>query len=98
MSLPILLRPEALADLLEARDWYEQQRAGLGEAFAEAVDQILARIEMMPELYGVVFRKVRQGKLRRFPYVLYYRVLADWIEVIAILHGGRDPRVWQDRV
>jgi hypothetical protein len=41
MSLPIILRPEAQADMLLARDWYEEQRAGLGAEFAEAVEQIL---------------------------------------------------------
>jgi toxin ParE1/3/4 len=97
MSLPIVLRPEAETDLLEARDWYEQQRAGLGGAFGEVVEEILARIHAMPELYGAVLRDVRRGKLRRFPYVVYYRVLTDRIEVIGVLHSGRDPQTWQDR-
>ncbi len=97
MSLPIVLRPEAQTDLLEARDWYEQQRPGLGEAFLERVDQMFSRIRDMPELYAGVLRDVRRGKLRKFPYVVYYRVLADRIEVIGLLHGSRDPKVWQDR-
>jgi toxin ParE1/3/4 len=97
MSARIVLRPEAEADLLAALDWYEQQRAGLGEEFAKAVDQIFARIEAMPELYGVVRRNVRRRKLRRFPYLLYYRVLSNRIEVIAILHARRDEGVWQER-
>ena len=54
MSLPIVWRPEAEADLLAARDWYEWQRSGLGEEFADAVETILARIEAMPELYAIV--------------------------------------------
>ena len=51
----------------------------------------------MPELYAVTFRGVRPAKLRRFPYVMYYRMLADRIEVLAVLHGSRNPRVWQSR-
>ena len=98
MSLPIVVRPEAQTDLLEARDWYEQQRPGLGDAFAEAVEEMLARIKEMPELYAAMLREVRRGKLRRFPYVVYYRVLSDRIEVIGVLHGSRDPKVWQDRM
>ena len=98
MSLPIVLRPEAESDLLAARAWYEQQRAGLGEEFAEAVDQIVDRIRAMPELYEVVLQNVRRGKTRRFPYVVYYRVLEDRIEVLAVLHGSRDARAWKQRV
>ena len=97
MSLPVVLRPEAQDDLLLARDWYERQSPGLGDAFATTVEQLLARVEAMPELYAVTFRGVRPAKLRRFPYVVYYSLLADRIEVLAVLHGSRDPRVWQGR-
>jgi toxin ParE1/3/4 len=98
MSLPLVLRPEAQTDLLAARDWYEQQRSGLGDTFADAVEQMFDRIESMPELYELALANVRRGKLRRFPFVAFYQVLADRIEVIAVLHSSRDPRVWQDRI
>ncbi len=98
MNLAAAFRPEAEADVLETRDWYERQQYGLGDAFRDSLDQIVVRIETMPQMYAVVFRDVRRGKLRRFPYVIYYRVLSDRIEVIAVLHGSRDPRLWQERV
>lgn len=66
MSLPIVWRPEAEADLLAARDWYEWQRSGLGEEFADAVETMLARIEAMPELYAIALQAVRRGRLRDF--------------------------------
>jgi toxin ParE1/3/4 len=98
MSLPLVLRPEAQTDLLAARDWYEQQRSGLGVAFTEAVEQMFDRIHVMPELYGLALANVRRGKLRRFPFVVFYQVLTDRMEVIAVLHGSRDPKVWQERI
>jgi toxin ParE1/3/4 len=98
VTLPVVLRPEAQADLLGTRQWYERQRTGLGDAFAEAAEQMIVRIQAMPELYEAVLQGVRRGKLKRFPYVLYYRVLDDRIEVLAVLHGSRSPQVWQDRV
>src|SRR5437016_4760994 len=97
MSLPVGFRPEAQDDVLLAREWYERQSPGLGDAFAAMVEQLLGRIVAMPESYAATFRGVRPAKLRRFPYVLYYRVLADRIEVLAVLHGSRDPRIWQSR-
>jgi toxin ParE1/3/4 len=98
MSLPIILRPQAEADVIDAGDWYATQSPGLEIAFAESVDHALIRIAAMPQMYEVAFRDVRRGRLRRFPYVIYYRVLSDKIEVIAILHARRDPTLWQDRV
>ena len=41
MSLPIILRPQAEADLKDARDWYATQSPGLEIAFAESVDHVL---------------------------------------------------------
>jgi hypothetical protein len=33
MSLRVVLRPEAQADLLETGDWYEQQETLIGDGF-----------------------------------------------------------------
>jgi len=98
MTRRIVLRPEAEADLLQARDWYGQEDSDLAEAFLDSFDATIARIEAMPEVYATVLKSTRRGKLRRFPYLVYYRVFQDRIEVIGVLHGSRDPRVWQMRV
>ena len=98
MSLAADFRPEAEIDVLEARRWYEQQQSGLGSVFADSLDEIVGRIGAMPRMYPVAHRDVRRGKLRTFPYLIYYRVLPDRIEVIAVLHGSRDPRIWRERI
>jgi plasmid stabilization system protein ParE len=98
MSLRVVLRPEAEADLLAARAWYEQERSELAEAFSDSFEAMIARLEAMPELYPVVLKNVRRVKLQRFPYLVYYRVLSDRVEVMGALHVSRDPRLWQERV
>jgi plasmid stabilization system protein ParE len=97
MSLPLVLRPEATLDLQTARDWYEQRQAGLGAKFATRATAALDAIERFPELNAVVWQDVRVAAIRRYPYVIYYRVLTDRIEVFAILHARRDPSEWQSR-
>src|SRR5258705_5427938 len=64
----IVLRPEAQADLLQARDWYKQEGSEFAEAFADSFEAMIARIEAMPKLYAVAFTNIRRGKLQRFPY------------------------------
>ena len=98
MGRRVVLRPEAEADLLQARDWYRQEGSELAESFVNSFEATIARIEAMPELYPLALADIRRGKLRRFPYLVYYRVFSDRIEVIGVLHGSRDPRVWQERV
>ena len=96
MSLPVVLSAEAEADFDTAADWYEQQ-AGLGAKFTLQVRQTLVRIGQMPELHAILHRDIRRAKVQKFPYNAYYRVRADRVEVIAMLHGRRDPSVWKNR-
>jgi plasmid stabilization system protein ParE len=97
MTFPVVVRPEAHRDIVAARDWYDRQRPGLGDEFVAAADEFIGQIQLQPELYAAVLKGVRRGKLRRFPYVVYYRLLNDRVEILGVIHGSRDPRVWQGR-
>jgi plasmid stabilization system protein ParE len=57
----------------------------------------MSRIHERPMMYDLVWEDVRGCRLRQFPYLIYFRVLSDRIEVLAALHGSRDPVVWQER-
>lgn len=98
MSLPVILRPEAEDDVISAHDWYEQRKDGLGQAFLARLSTVLDRIGASPALHAIVWEDVRSSRLRQFPFIVYYRVLADQIEVLAVLHGSRDPAVWRSRL
>jgi plasmid stabilization system protein ParE len=93
----MIIRPEAEADLANARDWYERQRAGLGAEFLLCVEEVLERIGRTPEMYMVVYHDVRRALTRRFPYAVYYRIAGNDVVVLGILHTRRDPREWQSR-
>jgi len=97
MSLPIHFRPKAEQDLAEASAWYEEQQPGLGGRFLTQVSAALERVADNPEMYALVEEDIRACGLHRFPYLLYYRVLGERIEVLAVLHGSRDPSAWQER-
>jgi plasmid stabilization system protein ParE len=98
MSLPVILRPAADADIQATHDELEQVQAGLGARFVARVREVLERIEAMPEMYGPVWQDVRAARLRKFRHVVYYVAFADRVEVLAVLHGSRDPSAWQARV
>lgn len=52
----MIIRPEAEADSVDARDWYERQRSGLGSAFLLTMEELLGRISRTPEMNPVVHR------------------------------------------
>jgi plasmid stabilization system protein ParE len=82
----VIIRPEGEADLANARDWYEQQRAGLGAEFLLCVEEVLERINRMPEIYAVVYHGIRRAFTRRFPYAVYYYIERSELVVLGILH------------
>jgi plasmid stabilization system protein ParE len=85
-------------DLAEAYDWYEEREEGLGETFLDAFEARVEAIRENPRSFPVVHRDVRRSLLRRFPYMVLYRVESLQVTVIGCLHGRRDPRSWQERL
>jgi hypothetical protein len=97
MSLPLDFHPSVRGEVAAARGWYERQRPGLGADFLDAVEHVLTEITGNPARYGFADGDIREGLLTRFPYAVYYRVLADRIRVLADYHTSRDPSGWQSR-
>jgi plasmid stabilization system protein ParE len=97
VSLPVVLRDEALAEFDEAFDYYEGQQAGLGADFAARVQRVFDRIAANPLMHSVVFADIRKAVVTRFPYCVYYRAHSTRVEVIAVFHISRDPSIWQGR-
>src|SRR5437764_2396878 len=97
MTPPIDFRPEAVEEIDATFQWYEERRPGLGMEFFSVFLEQLDRIQENPEGWAVLYRKVRACPMRRFPYVIYYRVLPDEINVIAVQHGHRNPRARRRR-
>lgn len=98
MTLPLTFHPAVHDELDDAYHRYERQRAGLGDDFLAAVEEVFRRIVASPAIYGTVFQNVRCGLPRRFPYGVYYRVHPDRIEVLAVYHTSRAAGGWQARV
>lgn len=89
---------EALAELDEAIEWYNQRRDGLGVELHDEVSAAIAKVVADP---GIGARhgnsSYRFYRVMRFPYLVYYRDLPDMIWVAAIAHGRRRPNYWRRR-
>jgi plasmid stabilization system protein ParE len=91
----VVFRPEAEAEALEARAWYESRSDGLGSRFAaalDALDRLLSNPVSFPRVHGEVRRAVKT----HFPYAIYFRSDHDEVVVLAI-HGRQDPSRWKTR-
>jgi len=93
MTLGLLIKPEAEADIGRAFDYYEQH-AGAGHRFLDRVDALLGRLVELPHAYPVLHQNVRRALVRDFPYSLFYIVEPSRVVVLAVLHQARDPGSW----
>ena len=99
MTLPLRVAPEAEAELAAAALWYEAKCPGLGADFVAAIDVSLERIAETP-LASALWRPelpFRQHVVWRFPFVVFYTVTDDAIEVYAVAHAKRRPGYWMGR-
>jgi len=89
--------PEAEAELLEAARWYREQSPGLDQEFMRCVDDALATIGRVPNLFPLVHRQLRRALVRRFPYAIFFAVSGNDLLVYAIFHFSRNPKRWKER-
>ena len=97
MSLPVVLRSEAEDDVEQVRNYLDSQRSGFGEVFLTRLREVLFAISVMPEMHRVIWNGVRATLVRKFKYLVYYRVHKDFVQIIAVLHGSRDESIWKQR-
>ena len=99
MSLPVIFKPAALAELEEAVVWYETQRLGLGEEFKLEVKATLKRALKNPGLCQKARGRAHRIRLRRFKkYAIYFATKDGTFAVLAIFHGSRNPVELQRRL
>ena len=96
MTRAPVFRPQAEAEALEARSWYEARRIGLAEEFGAEIDAAVARIVESPLAFPRVRGETRRAVVSRFPYALYFQMTDDTIVVLAV-HGRQDPSRWHRR-
>jgi toxin ParE1/3/4 len=103
VSKPLRTEAEADRELEEAIRRYEGQRPGLGAEFLAAVDEVLERIQRLPNIGAPIPRipvdlaALRRAPLHRFPYHVVYLETTVAIQVLAFAHNRRRPGYWQAR-
>lgn len=84
--------PAVAAELEEIRDFYEQSSPGLGVDFVNQFEQQIIAILAMPTRWMVVRDDLRRTLMKRFPYVILFRLVnEECIRVTVVKHEKRHP-------
>jgi toxin ParE1/3/4 len=95
---PVIIHSEAIEELDGAISYYEDRKLGLGIDFLAEVEGTIGKIQQNPNL-GVAYKvpRLRRYALARFPFLIFYAELEEFIWVVAIAHGKRRPNYWRKR-
>ncbi len=55
-------------------------------------------IQCAPERWANYLFGTRRYMMKRYPFVLVYRVATERIEIVAVAHAKRNPGYWKERL
>ena len=86
-------------DIIEAKDWYKNQRAGLEKIFALEVKNCIYRLQKNPLNYEIKYKNVRTAFTAIFSYAIHFYIdeHKQQIVIIAVIHQSRNPDLPYDR-
>jgi plasmid stabilization system protein ParE len=95
----IRVEPDALQDIQESTDWYNEQVKGLGSRFQKQVKTQINPLKKNPLGYAVRYAKVRCMLKKKFPFLVHFIIDEELkvVEVFAVYHTSRDPKIWLER-
>jgi len=97
MAERLRFHPLMVSDLRNAIRWYDDISVELGNRFRKSVDGRFDAITQRPESFAFAFEEVRFIRLRRFPYLVLFRLHQNAIHVLGIFHSASDPERWRQR-
>ena len=84
--------PAVATELEEIRDYYETCSSGLGRDFVDEFERMVLRVAAQPQMWMVVRNDIRRALMKRFPYVIYFRVIgAGCLRITVVKHEKRHP-------
>jgi toxin ParE1/3/4 len=99
VTKPVVLHPEAEAEIDAAAGYLESNRTGFGTKFRAEVDAAIRQIGATPAVFsGYQGGPVRRYLINRFGYAVYFLELDDVVYVAAVANQRRRPGYWLDRL
>lgn len=90
--------PDALAEYDDAASHYARCQPGLELRFIDAVEHAISQIRETPERWLFLEGDVRRCLTRVFPYAILYTIEKEYLLIVAVMHGHREPGYWRHRI
>lgn len=99
MQYKVKIEPEALVDIQDIINWYNQQKSGLGEKFHQTIVSQIDSLNKTPYIYSIRYKQIRCVLVNKFPYMIHFYINeeARIVEVLAVISTDRNPKIWQKK-
>ena len=91
------LHVEAENELENAVDRYLEANPRVALAFQAEYRTGIASIASDPSRHPTLGSERHFYLLKRFPYLIIYRILDDYVQILAVAHTSRRPGYWNSR-
>jgi plasmid stabilization system protein ParE len=88
----------ASGEVADATQTYLAESPELASRFCDELERAVAMIAENPHIGRPARRDLRKVTLRRFPYDVVYRLMANEVVITVLAHHSRDPDYWIDRL
>jgi len=89
MKLRIL--DSASNDLIDGYDFYEKQQIGLGNYFIDTLFSDIDSLILYAGIHTIYFDQFYRSLSKRFPFAIYYKIVAQEVLIFAVLDCRRNP-------
>jgi len=95
--MKVQFHPDSVLELIEAAHFYEERQEGLGDRLIDAVENAIAFIKQHPTIWHPDEKGRRKYRVKRFPYLIIYKIKNNSIFILAIAHTSKLPGYWEMR-
>jgi toxin ParE1/3/4 len=92
----IRIAASARKELVEAVQYHERDREGMGQELAKEIDRAVRLVAERPMVGSDIGEGERKFTVDRFRYNVIHRIEEKTVFVLAIAHHRRKPNYWRE--
>ncbi|MCZ4317754.1 type II toxin-antitoxin system RelE/ParE family toxin [Aequorivita viscosa] len=87
----ILIEEDAKFDIAEGYDWYSKISIKISESFLFEIKKIMDYLSRNTFLFQLVYKYFRQVPIKKFPFVILYKVDPDNVKILRVFPTNMNP-------
>ena len=93
----LVFHAQAAEEAEAAQEWYAERSPAAAAAFLLELNHAVQGVAEGPERWPLHDQNIRKYVFPKFPFILFYKLTEEKIQIIAVAHSKRRPRYWRNR-